>query len=281
MKKEFWVMIIFGIIIVALLGILMWPSIKPANNNNQENPPIDDSGLTITVPAPNAEVSSPFVIKGIANLDGWNGFEGQVGIVDLLDSDGNGLGYAILTATTDWMSPPVNFEATLNFATSNSGPGTLVFHNENASGDPAMNRTFSMPVNIIASPAETMTVKAFFGKDEITGSTCSVVFPVERIVPKTEAVARASLEELLKGPTDAEMSDGYFSNINSGVKIQSLSIDANGTAHVDFSEELETTGGSCRVIEIRSEINYTLKQFSTVKDVIISINGRTEDILQP
>jgi len=40
-------------------------------------------------------------------------------------------------------------------------------------------------------------------------------------------------------------------------------------------------GGSCRVSAIRAEIIQTLKQFSTIKEVIISINNRTEDILQP
>ena len=100
-------------------------------------------------------------------------------------------------------------------------------------------------------------------------------------MPKTEAVARAALEELLKGPTDAEKSRGYFSSINPGVKIQSLVIDGSGIARADFSSELESPGGSCRVTEIRSEINFTLKQFPVIKNVIISINGETETILQP
>jgi len=43
----------------------------------------------------------------------------------------------------------------------------------------------------------------------------------------------------------------------------------------------EAVGGSCRVTAIRSQIEQTLKQFSTVQSVIISIDNRTEDILQP
>ena len=57
---------------------------------------------------------------------------------------------------------------------------------------------------------------------------------------------------------------------------------ADETAKVDFDETMEKgMGGSCRVSAIRAQITETLKQFSTVKDVIISVNGRTEDILQP
>jgi spore germination protein GerM len=40
-------------------------------------------------------------------------------------------------------------------------------------------------------------------------------------------------------------------------------------------------GGSCRVAAIRAQITDTLKQFPPVDEVIISIDDRTEDILQP
>ena len=275
MKKEFWILIILAIITVILLGALMF---LPVKKNPQQNPPATTEGLQIFSPKPNEEVSSPLKITGITN--GWNGFEGQVGTVRLLDGVGKELALGILTATTEWTKPPVNFETTLTFQTQTSGPMMLLFENENPSGDPARDKTFTLPVKVKLS-GETTAVKAFFGKNEITSSTCSIVFPVDRIVPKTQAIARAALEELLKGPTDEEKSQGYFTNINPGVKIQSLAIDSNGLAKADFSSELESSGGSCRVTEIRSEINFTLKQFPIVKNVIISINGRTEDILQP
>lgn len=129
---------------------------------------------------------------------------------------------------------------------------------------------------------EFMTVKVFFGNSNLNvEAVCEEVFPIEREVPETQAVARAALEELLKGPTAKEESMGYFTNINEGVEIQSLIVE-NGTAKVDFNEYLDfQVGGSCRVIAIRAEIEETLKQFPTVENVIISINGRTDDILQP
>lgn len=65
------------------------------------------------------------------------------------------------------------------------------------------------------------------------------------------------------------------------MKIQKLTIE-NNVARVDFDKQLEyQVGGSCRVAAIRAQITQTLKQFPTVKEVIISIDGRTEDILQP
>jgi spore germination protein GerM len=129
---------------------------------------------------------------------------------------------------------------------------------------------------------ETIKVKVFFNNDKLDPEfSCNKVFPVERKIAKTQTIARAALEELLEGPTQEEKSQGFFSNINPGVKIQKLTIE-NEVAKVDFDEQLEfQVGGSCRVAAIRAEITQTLKQFSTVKEVIISIDGRTEDILQP
>ena len=131
-------------------------------------------------------------------------------------------------------------------------------------------------------PEEYLTVKVFFNNSQMDPeASCNKVFPVERRIVKTLAVGRASLQELLKGPTEKEKAQGYFTSINSGVKINSLTVE-DGTAKVDFNEELEfQVGGSCRVSAIRAEIAQTLSQFPTVKEVIISINGRTEDILQP
>jgi len=131
-------------------------------------------------------------------------------------------------------------------------------------------------------PIESITVKAFFNNDKMDPEfSCNKVFPVERKILKTLAVARTALEELLKGTTEAEKAERYFTSINPGVKIQSLTIE-NGMARVDFDEQLEfQVGGSCRVAAIRAQITQTLKQFPTVQNVLISIDGRTEDILQP
>lgn len=110
---------------------------------------------------------------------------------------------------------------------------------------------------------------------------CTKVFPVNRRVETTQTPGRLSLTLLLQGPTEEEKQAGYATNINSGVEIQSLNIE-NGVAKVDFDEILQAgVGGSCKVTSIRSQIVNTLKQFSSVKEVVISINGQTEDILQP
>jgi hypothetical protein len=90
-----------------------------------------------------------------------------------------------------------------------------------------------------------------------------------------------ALKELLAGPSVSEKSDGYLTSVNSGVKINSVIV-KTGVARIDFDEKLnEGVAGSCRVTAIRAQIDKTVKQFGNVREVIISVNGDSENILQP
>ncbi len=123
----------------------------------------------------------------------------------------------------------------------------------------------------------TMIVNLFFGRLDSGEELISV----QREIPFTEGIAMAALLQLIEGPTEIQRQEGYFSSINESTGIQSLFI-VDGVAYVDFSSDLEeNVAGSATVFFIRSQIRETLKQFETVDDVAISINGRTEDILQP
>jgi spore germination protein GerM len=174
----------------------------------------------------------------------------------------------------------VDFKAEIEFISKDGGKGFLIFNRDNPSGLSENDEEFRIPV--IIEPTETMTVKVFFNNNQMDPEiSCNKVFPIERTINKTEAVGRAAIEELLKGPKPTEQTQGFFTSISSGVKIQSLVID-NGIAKIDFNEQLQfQVGGSCKVSAIRAEITETLKQFESVKSVIISIDGKTEDILQP
>lgn len=118
-----------------------------------------------------------------------------------------------------------------------------------------------------------------------------------RSIPKTEAVVKATIEELLKGPTSEEKAQGYMTAIPSQkeisrpvhprpysygrIKLLNLNI-KNKKAYVDFSNELEAYGGGSLVAGLISwQIVKTLTQFPAVDKVKLSIEGRTEGILQP
>ncbi len=118
---------------------------------------------------------------------------------------------------------------------------------------------------------------------------CDLTYPVERAVSRLSDNRKSylgeytylALSELLKGPIGSEKENGYFSSINEGTKIHQIIIE-DGVARVDFNQKLnEGVGGSCKVQAIRSQITETLKQFPEIKEVVISVNGESEQILQP
>lgn len=238
--------------------------------------------IRINSPRPHATIKSPALITGEA-VGGWY-FESSFP-VKLFDAEGNLLAEGPAQAQGDWMTPEfVEFEATLSFASPTSKTGVLVLQKDNPSGFPENDAELRIPVRF-DEEAETMSVKVFWGASNTNETTndCTLVESTTRYIPKTEGVANAALMELIKGPTRQEQDQGYVSSLpqGEGVAIQDLRIE-NGVAYVDFNAALETSvAGSCRVGHLRAQIENTLKQFPTVTNVVISIDGRTNDILQP
>ena len=110
---------------------------------------------------------------------------------------------------------------------------------------------------------------------------CEKVIPAIRSIAKVEKIGTASLQELLKGPTDEEKSAGFLTSIPADAKLQTFTIEG-AAGRPDFTAELDKdVAGSCRVLAIRAQIEKTILQFSTIESVRISIEGRIEDILQP
>jgi len=274
-KKIFIILIIVLLIGISALIIFEKYKTKPIIEEIKK-------GMVVLSPRAGEEIASPVKITGYVNGDGWIGFEGQVGSVKLLDSNSNEIASSILSAVGDWMTSLINFEANLNFISLKDQSGVLVFSNENPSGLLEKDKEFQLPVKIKRPSGETTKIKVYFNNNEMDSEfSCNKVFYTEREILKVPSIATATLQELLGGPSDAEKSQGFFSSIKQGVEIQSLIIE-NGVVKVDFSEQLEyKVGGSCMVSAIRAQITETLKQFPTIESVVISINGRTEDILQP
>src|SRR3989338_4394401 len=237
--------------------------------------------IKVDSPLPNQEISSPLSVTGQAR--GYWFFEASFP-VRLLDGNGKEIAIKPAEAQDDWMTEEfVPFKAVLEFKMPSTDFGTLILEKDNPSGLPEKADELRIPVRFKQSSAEETTkFKIYFSNSKLDPEfTCVKVFPVAREIPKTQAVARAALDELLNGLTEKEKADKYLTNINEGVKIQRLEV-KDGIAKVDFNDKLEfQVGGSCRVAAVRAQITETLKQFPTIKEVVISINGRTEDILQP
>lgn len=129
---------------------------------------------------------------------------------------------------------------------------------------------------------ESVTFDVYFSDESaVVAGDCRAVTAVERSVPETRGVARAALLKLLAGPREAEVAAGLTTTIPSEVELLGITVSEDGVVQADFSAQLDMVAGSCRVIAIREQIEETLLQFPTVERVVISIEGRTEGILQP
>lgn len=236
--------------------------------------------IRLLQPVAGSAVSSPLVISGQAR--GTWFFEASFP-VKLVDAANREVASGIAQAAGDWMTENyVPFNAHLEYSSPGTPAGFLILRKDNPSGLPEHDDEARIPVSF--SQQNTMSVQIFFTTPETAEGPdfdCQKVASVERIVPQSTAVARVALEQLLQSPNAAETARGFGTTINPGVAIQSLTI-VDGVAKVDFDKTLEQgVGGSCRVAGIRAQIEQTLKQFSSVRQVVISIDGRTEDILQP
>lgn len=228
-------------------------------------------------------VKMGYEVKGQAPGNWY--FEGTFP-VRVLDIQGEVVTSLLAIASNDWMNEnSVPFSVIIDFPLEQEGAYVLQFEKSNPSGLDENSDIAKIAISIkpLEQKVESMKVKVFFSSTKLNEDMidCSLVFPVTREVEKSVAVGRVALTELFKGTTFTEEEDKYFTNIPDGVVINSLDI-TDGVAKVDLNSKLEEgVGGSCRVTAIRAQITETLKQFPTVDSVIISIDGQTEDILQP
>lgn len=163
MRKR--IVLVLAMVVLAGLAVLGWQKFKPATPSVPTTPttsysepvvtpaPVDQTpvvppqvGLIVNAPKKNNVVTSPLTISGYVNGDMWNGYEGQVGSVRLLDNAGHVLAQGPLTATTEWTTTTVYFATTLQFTSPTTKTGSLIFRNENASGMPERERQFILPV---------------------------------------------------------------------------------------------------------------------------------------
>lgn len=276
---------VFFLVTAALgIGVGLWmlrgtgsedPGQKRVHHDSARGEAVQNKMVRVRAPSPKETVESPLQVEGEAR-GGWF-FEASFPI-SLLSEDGNVIAEHYATAEDEWMTEEfVPFSAEILFSHPGEGSGWLILHRSNPSGLPEREEELRIPVRF--ADAETMEVSVHFGRQGAT--QCKETVAVPRVITRTKAPARAALEHLLAGPTIEEREQGHFSPIPSGVTIQQLSI-VEGTAEVDLSEQLEAgAGGSCRAQAIRSQIETTLLQFSAVDSVVISVDGRVDDVLQP
>lgn len=132
--------------------------------------------------------------------------------------------------------------------------------------------------------AQSNSIKIFLGNSvqNPNSEDCGKVFAVKRQIPRTRAVARAALDELLKGVTETEKAQNYYSTFpeESRSVLKKLNV-KKGAAYIDFranvEEVLNGASSSCGSETFFAQIENTLKQFPSIKKVFYAIEGKPAD----
>jgi hypothetical protein len=152
----------------------------------------------------------------------------------------------------------------------------------------------SIPTLTQTSQVATTTnypIKVFFSKSpQSLNTNFTAVYPVDRSSP-TLALGNFAIQLLIAGPTPAEQQAGYFTELNTMLSGPSkctalpvggpdftLTMDMKGlvtekgTATLKFCRSLSSAGIGADA-RVQAEIDITLKQFATIKKVIILLEG--------
>lgn len=220
------------------------------------------SNIHLDGPVSGREFTSPATVTGESRA-----FEGTVEVEVRGDGmeAGEALGRGFVTggAGPDFGS----FSGQVSFDPATTDEGALVLLTTSAADGSVQQATV---VDISFSAPGQTEVTAFFLRGE-------ELVPVSRTVPATTGVLRASLEQLLAGPTEEEQSAGLISLLAAGAagELRDVTIDGNGKAVVDFGPGVVngsagTSTGSTLLLE---QLNATVFQFSTVERVEYRLEG--------
>lgn len=138
---------------------------------------------------------------------------------------------------------------------------------------------FGEPTVVIDTPGETVAVN-----NETKLITLYFADPLEnklvaeeREIPKVTGIARATMEELIKGPVGNELK----ATLPISTKLLDINVREDGLAIVDFSGELIKdlpATATAEKLAVYSIVN-TLTQFPTVQEVEMRVDGRKVDTL--
>lgn len=233
-------------------------NITPSTLNQSTNV----RALSITA---GATITSPLNLTGEAK--GWF-FEGSFPM-RIEDAKGKILYEGAVPATENWMQEGfVPFKTRAFFTAPTADTGTIILMNDNPSGLPENMEQYSIPVKF--GITEITQVQLFF-QSSVGLPACGMVTAVQRAVPRVPEIGTRALEELLGGPS-SDTEKGVLTTIPNGTTLQRLTI-VGGQAEVHLISSA-TSLNDCQKTTMKAQIEQTLKQFPTVRNVEIRVNDQ-------
>jgi hypothetical protein len=234
----------------------------------------EGNAICVSTALQNSLLQNPIVVTGTAQNIFENQFSWKV-----LDAHGENVAEGTVMSNAPDAGLRGAFSIRAFFpprAASLTATGTLVLFEASArDGSPIY--VLRVPVRLPTGLTATKIFGLTLGGAEQGDCGAVTAFPMKLV--RTNTPIAVTLDALLKHSIEGS---SIPSSIPPGVEVISLNV-ATGTATVVFNRALdEGIGGSCRVTSIRAQIEKTLMQFSSVKRVVISVQGKTpEETLQP
>lgn len=223
---------------------------------------IKQPSIILYVPNSDSTINNQFTIEGIARA-----FENSISLRITNERTGKILLSGILEVKSPDMGVYGPFEESITLSNRDlkkGDPITITLFEPSAK-DGSESNTISYSVRY--DNVNHMQIKLFLPNDNLnTQRNCETVFPVQRDIISTTAVARIALETLFQGPTDGEVIEGYGTAIPDNLSLSSIIL-TDKIAVVTLSPNLNSINNECRLKAIKAQISATLKQFPSISQV--------------
>lgn len=139
---------------------------------------------------------------------------------------------------------------------------------------------FLLLPSLALAQQQTRQIKLYFPNTKRSSGECRApVYPVKRTIPKTLAMAKATLEQLFAGPTSEEKAKGFYSDFSDDTKTLLISVNIkNRNAYVNMRDLSGTSSignftTSCGGSNFFGQVENTLRQFPSVRNVYFAFDG--------
>ena len=233
--------------------------------------------IIILSPKNNSSVSSTFTVSGISRT-----FENTLMIEVVEPKTKQVLIKKYLTADAKDIGLYGNFETNIDLTFFPHYPSLSLSAFQYSAKDGSIIDKTTVSLQIEQEVKTSVSKNVFFNTTKNNPhQDCEIVEGVSRSFDYNFDLVNSVLMELTKGPNQKEKDTGMSSSIPAETKVNKISIQ-NNVLYVDFNQKLqEGVGGSCRVGAIIAQLTNTFKNLGYFENVVISIDNKTEDILQP
>ncbi len=109
----------------------------------------------------------------------------------------------------------------------------------------------------------------------LKGSKCGAISLQSRLISASRSSIRASIEEIMIGPTESEAKEGLKTAFPGTIKINRLQFDNGGKdVIIDFSKELfPALSDACVARGLKSQLETIMKQFPSIDSYEFKIDG--------